>query len=144
MHIIKTICDIRRLKLAGSIPTALAEHFARKLNHLKEALAPELDLEDFSLELHGVFGVLEAGDKDLTAIGLPEDLALIMPEWMSRLEVGGEAYYVLYIMADNDYIDQVYLPDAILPGILRLWLSEQPVEEEIDGEAETDGVKQPF
>lgn len=143
MHIIKTICDIRRLKLAGSISTELAEHFARKLNHLKEALAPELDLEDFSLEFHGVFGVLEASDQNLTAIGLPEDLALIMPEWVSRLEVGGEKYYVLYLLYDNDGVDQVYLPDAIMPGIIRLWLSEQPVEEE-SGEAETDGVKQPF
>lgn len=143
MYIIKTICDIRRLKLSGSISTELAEHFARKLNRLKEALAPELDLEDFSLELHGMFGVLEASDKDLTAIGLPKDLALIMPEWVSRLEVGGEVYYILYIMADNDYIDQVYLPDTIMPAIIRLWLSEQPVEEE-SGAAETDGINQPF
>lgn len=142
MYIIKTICDIRRLKLAGSISTELAEHFARKLNRLKEALAPELDLEDFSLEFYGMFGVLEASDKDLSAIGLPKDLALIMPEWISQLKVGGEVYYVLYIMADNDYIDEVYLPDAIVPAVVRLWLSEQPVEEE--GTDDDDATEHPF
>jgi hypothetical protein len=143
MHIIKTICDIRRLKLAGSISTELAEHFARKLNRLKEALAPELDLEDFSLEFHGVFGVLEASDQNLTAIGLPEDLALIMPEWVSRLEVGGEKYYVLYLLYDNDGVDQVYLPDAVMPGIIWRWLSEQPVEEE-SSEGESSDAIHPF
>lgn len=143
MHIIQTICDIRRLKLAGSISTELAEHFARKLNRLKEALAPELDLEDFSLEFHGVFGVLEASDQDLTAIGLPKDLALIMPEWVSRLEVGGEKYYILYLLYDNDGVDQVYLPDAIMPDIIRRWLSEQPVEEE-SGEEESNDEIHPF
>ena len=142
MYIIKTICDIRRLKLGGSISTELAEHFARKLNHLKGALAPELDLEDFSLEFHGMFGVLEASDKDLSAIGLPKDLDLIMPEWISQLKVGGEVYYILYIMADNDYIDEVYLPDAIIPGFIRLWLSELPVEEE--GTDDDDSIEHPF
>ncbi|TWH45162.1 hypothetical protein [Sporomusa sp. KB1] len=143
MYIIKTMADVRRLKLAGSISSELAAHFARKMNQLKENFAPELDLEEFNLETYGVFGILEASDQDLTVIGLPESLALIMPEWVSRLAVGGEVYYIMYIMADNDYIDQVYLPDAIMPDILRLWLSEQPVEEE-SGEAETDGVNQPF
>jgi hypothetical protein len=134
MKIIKNICDLRRLKLAGAISPELAEHFARKMNKLHQTVAPELGLEDFSLEFYGVFGIVEAQDQDLSGIGLPESLALVMPEWVSRLAVGGETYYVLYIMADNDLIDQVYLPDAIMAGKIRLWLSEQPVEEGADGE----------
>lgn len=142
MHIIKTMADIRRLKLAGSISAELAAHFARKMDRLKDNLAPELDLEDFNLEMHGVFGVLEASDQDLTAIGLPESLALIMPEWVSRLEVDDEVYYVLYLLYDNDGIDQVYLPDAIMVDEIRLWLSEQPVEEE--SEVDADDAIHPF
>lgn len=143
MFIIKTMADVRRLKIADSISHELAAHFARKMNRLKETLAPELDLEDFSLEMHGVFGILEESDQNLTAIGLPESLALIMPEWVSRLEVAGEIYYVLYLMADNDFIDQVYLPDVIMSDKIRLWLSEQPVEEE-SGEGEADDAVHPF
>jgi len=124
------MCDIRRLKIAGNISEELAKHFARKLNNLKEAVEPNLDLEDFSLEQHGPFGLLEQSDKNLSAIGLPENLAHIMSEWVSRLEVAGEIFYILYVMADNDYVTQVYLPDAIMTEAIRLWLSEQPVEEE--------------
>lgn len=130
MHIIKTLSDVRRLKLTGAISAELAEHFARKLHRSKEALEPELDIEEFSLEYHGSFGLLEKGDKNLAGIGLPESLAEVMPEWVSRLQVANEVYYVLYIMADNDYIGQVYLPDSILEGAIRLWISEQPAEEE--------------
>ena len=142
MYIIKTMSNVRQLKLAGSISPELAAHFARKMNHLKENLAPELDLEDFNLEMHGVFGVLEASDHDLTAIGLPESLALIMPEWVNRLEVAGEVYYVIYFMVDNDMIDQVYIPEEGIADKIRLWLSDQPVEEE--SEEEANDVVQPF
>lgn len=130
MYIIKTISDIQRLKLDQTISQGLAQHFARKITALQGALEPEVSLEAFSLEHHGPFGLLEKGDKNLIAIGLPESLAEIMPEWISRLEVGGEVYYVLYVMADNDYVIQVYLPDAILEETVRAWLSEQPAEEE--------------
>ncbi|TCL36244.1 hypothetical protein EV210_109194 [Anaerospora hongkongensis] len=140
MYIIKTMADVRRLKLAGSISPELAAHFARKMNRLRENFAPELDLEEFNLETHGVFGILEPADQDLTAIGLPESLALIMPEWVSRLAVAGEVFYVLYLMADNDFIDQVYLPDAIMPDKIRLWLSEQPAEEESEEDIDDNAI----
>jgi len=140
MYIIKTMDDIRRLKLAGSISHELDAHFTRKMNRLKENLEPELDLGEFNLEMHGVFSVLEASDKEVTAIGLPNELALIMPEWISRLEIGNEVYYVLYIMADNDCINQVYLSDSIMQGAIRLWLSEQPVEEESEEAADDNAI----
>lgn len=143
MHIIKTMADIRRLKLAGSITQALAEQFARKMHHLREELAPELDLEDFNLEMHGVFGVVETTDQDLSAIGLSPSLALLMPEWVSRLELAGEVYYVAYFMADNDLVDQVFIPEIGMPENLRLWLAEQSIEAE-SGEEEPDDVVHPF
>jgi hypothetical protein len=144
MHIIKTICDVRRLQLAGAISPELAEHFARKMSRLKEALEPEIDLEEFNLEFHGVFGVLEASDQDMTAIHLPKNLAHIMPEWVSRLEVAGEIFYVLYVLVSNDEVIQVYLPDTIMADKIRLWLSEQPAEEEGDDYGDESELSQPF
>ena len=130
MHIINGLSDIRQLKASNMISEPLARHLEKKIVALRQALEPETDMADFSLAMHGPFGVLEAGDKNLTAIGLPESLAEVMPEWVSRLEVVGEVYYVLYVMSDNDYVVQVYLPDAILEETVRAWLAEQPAEEE--------------
>lgn len=143
MHIIKTMADIRRLKLAGSITQVLAEQFARKMHHLHAELAPELSLEDFNLEMHGVFGVVEKTDQDLSAIGLPPSFALLMPEWVSRLELAGEVYYVAYFMPDNDLVDQVFIPEVGMSENLRLWLAEQSIEAE-SGEEEADDAVHPF
>ena len=130
MQIIKTIGDIQRIEASKMISAPLARHLEKKLAALRQALEPETDLTDFSLAVHGPLGVLEAGDKSLSAIGLPETLAEVMPEWVSRLAVAGEVYYILYVMSDNDYVVQVYLPDAILEETVRAWLDEQPAEEE--------------
>ena len=130
MHIVNTFGDIHKLKASGVISQPLARHLERKLAALKVALEPETDMAEFSLAMHGPFGILEAGDKNLSAIGLSESLAEVMPEWVSRLEVSGEVYYVLYVMSDNDYVVQVYLPDDIVEGTIRAWLNEQPAEEE--------------
>ena len=136
MHCIKTLADIRRLKLAGAISTALARHFAVRFHDLKEALAPELDAEEFSLEMHGIFGLLEAGNADLSGMGLPKDMCQVRPEWVSRLEVGSEVYFVVYLMADNDHIDIAFLPEAVMSESIREWVLEQDVEEEC-GEGES-------
>ena len=102
MQIIKTLGDIQRLAASRGIPTPLAHHLERKMAALHRALAPETDRAAFSLALHGPIGILEKGDRSLSAIGLPDSLDQIMPEWVSRLVVDGEGYYILYVMADND------------------------------------------
>lgn len=130
MHIINTIHNIQCLKTRGMISKPLARHLGKKLAALRMALEPETDMADFSLVTHGPLGVLEPGDKSLGAIGLPEPLAEVMPEWVSRLTVADEIYYVLYVMTDNDYVMQVYLPDSIVEDTIRAWLADQPAEEE--------------
>ena len=141
MHIIKNICDIRRLKFDEIISVELAQHFAGKLNALKEALEPEINLEDFSLEQHGAFELLEKEDKNITSIGLPKTLDEIMPEWISRLEIAAKIYYIFYIMADNDHVIQIYLPDSIMEETIRLWLSAQSIEEEEGSETNGEVVQ---
>ena len=98
---------------------------------------------DFSLEQHGYIGILEAGDTSLQAIGLPASLEQIMPEWVSRLPLEDELYYILYVMADNDCVIQVYLPKTLVAGALEAWLEEQPLEEEEEDEEEM-GHAEPF
>ena len=79
---------------------------------------PQREIFNFSLEQHGYIGILEAGDMSLQAIGLPASLEQIMPEWVSRLPLEDELYYILYVMADNDCVIQVYLPKTLVAGAL--------------------------
>lgn len=145
MLIIKQGADIARLQQENHLTTPLAKHLQKKLSALQQALEPETSLAAFSLLPHGFIGVLEPGDRTLSAIGLPESLAHIMPEWVSKLEISGELYYVLYVMSDNDCVIQIYLPETLLWDSLQTWLSQQPLEEEEEGDwDEVTGDAQPF
>ena len=147
MLIIKQGADIARLQQEHHLSNALTQHLRRKLSALQQALEPDTSLAEFSLLHHGFIGVLEPGDRTLSTIGLPESLAHIMPEWVSKLEISGELYYVLYIMSDNDCVIQIYLPEPLLWESLTMWLSQQPLEEEEEEEDEWDEVAsdaQPF
>lgn len=131
MHIVNTMADIVRLEEAGAIPKELAEHLGRKLRRLHAALEPEIPLVDFSLEIHGTIAIgLFEGERSLAALGLPESLAEVFPEWISKLRVGEKGYHVVYIMQNNDSVVQLYLPDELLDQAVRYWLSEQADEEE--------------
>ena len=134
MYIIREFRDLQTLEKSGKLSSGLVEHLTRKLRRLQQAVEPERGLGEFSLEQHGYIGILEAGDTSLQAIGLPVSLEQIMPEWVSRLPLEDELYYILYVMTDNDCVIQVYLPKPLVAGALEAWLEEQPLEEEEDEE----------
>lgn len=145
MIIIRNGADIARLQQENHLSKPLAQHFKRKLSALRQAVEPDTPMENFSLLHHGFWGVLEPGDQTLKTIGLPDSLSHIMPEWISRLEVAGQLYYVLYVMSNNDCVIQLYLPEPLLWDSLRTWLLQQPMEEEEDGAwDEVTGDAQPF
>lgn len=148
MIVINTIADVRRLEEEGKMTSSLAGHLARKLERLRGTLAPDLLIEEFDTQDSGTICILEAGDRDLTEAGLPADLSLIMPEWISRLTLPDFEASVLYVMATNDVVVQVYLPDAVMPEAVRLWLAEQPDEEiehdEAEGGEANGGLPEPF
>ena len=130
MYIIKTRSDIKKLETGGKFTPELAKHFTTKINELRQEMAPEIRLDDFNLETYGSIGLLEAGDKDFTAMGLPECFDYITPEFISRIEIEGKIYYILYIMPDNDYFDEIYLPETSMTVEIREWILDQPIEEE--------------
>ena len=143
MYIIREFRDLQTLEKSGKLSSGLVEHLTRKLRRLQQAVEPERELGEFSLEQHGFIGILEAGDTSLQAIGLPASLEQIMPEWVSRLPLADELYYILYVMADNDCVIQVYLPKPLVAGALESWLEEQPLEEEEEDEEEA-SYAEPF
>ena len=143
MYIIREFRDLQTLEKSGKLSSGLVEHLTRKLRRLQQAVEPERELGEFSLEQHGYIGIWEAGDTSLQAIGLPASLEQIMPEWVSRLPLEDEIYYILYVMADNDCVIQVYLPKTLVAGALEAWLEDQPLEEEEEDEEEM-GHAEPF
>ena len=145
MLIFRSLQDIENQQEHRKISAALAAHLTQKLESLRLALEPQTNREDFSLKNHGPIGVMERGDNNLSAIGLPEKLDQIQPEWISRLQVGEEAFHILYVLADNDYMQQVYLSNRLLGEELLCWLEEQSVEEEAErGESDENSQIAPF
>lgn len=143
MLIINSVSDIKRLADSGAISGPLASHLMRKIDRIRVHVDPETPIEQFQLTESGTFGVLETRDKDLHEIGVP-DLSVAMPEFVTRLGMGTETFFVAYFLSTNDVIEQVYMPDAVTAGSIRLWLSEQPLEEETDGGDENASQGLPF
>ncbi len=129
MQIINSIADIQQLKEAKIISKDLAEHLERKVRSLHTQIKQQIGRGDFSLAQYGILVLLEKGDRSLREAGLPEAMEEIMPEWVSRLEVAGEIYFILYLIGNTGSIYRVYVPNPILEEIVRYWLLEQPVEE---------------
>ncbi len=130
MYVINTLYDIQQLSMNGTVSAELVEHFIRKVNRYQDAWRSKCGLQEFSLETYGSIGLIEQGDQSLASIGLSEDLANIMPEWVSRLELAEATYYVLYITKEDGHVLQIYLPDNVMSEAIHFWLSKQPVEEE--------------
>ncbi|WP_319404376.1 hypothetical protein [uncultured Anaeromusa sp.] len=134
MYIIKTVHDVKRFQEEKVVSEALAAHLLRKIQALHQALGSEAAIDAFCLQEYGMIGVFAAEDAGLQEMGLPAALDPIMPEWVSRLVLEKEEYFVLYIMADNDCIQQIYFPAKTIDKAVRKWLSSQPLEEEEDGQ----------
>lgn len=136
--------DVRRLEAAGHIPTDLAGYLDRKMRRICEAV-DMVPPEEFSLETHGPIGIVEKGDRSLTALGLPESLDLVMPEWVSKLELASCRTFWAYFCADNDHVPIAVVPESIACETILAWLSEQPMEEETDDRGgEADRLPEPF
>ena len=139
MYIIKTVHDVKKFQEEKVVSEALAAHLLRKIQALHHALGSEAAIDAFCLQEYGMIGVFAAEDAGLKEMGLPAALDQIMPEWVSRLVLEKEEYFVLYIMADNDCIQQVYFPVQTIGKAVRKWLSSQPLEAEEDGQWSEEG-----
>jgi hypothetical protein len=132
MHIIRTFKDIEKLKINHAINNDLANYLEEELKQLKESYEPEVPQEDFSLDIYGPIAILDSGEESLTSLGLPQSIRNTMPEWVSIKHIGEDSYFVIYILADNDFINQIYLPSNGVSPALFKWLSEQAESEQTD------------
>ncbi len=143
MHILKTMADLRNLLQTSKIHPLLVRHLAWKLKRLQAAVAPDGDFNTFSLEAYGVFGILEAKDKDLTALGRTVSVAAMQPDWIHCLHLKGDSYYVCYFLTVSGYMDQLYVANHLTSKSLRLRLAAEAVRTERSGEDDP-AFYQPF
>ena len=144
MRVIKCIANIRKLRDEGNISAELAEHIEAKVERLKDILEPNQDIDNFLLDKYGTIGLFEAGDKDFAGIGVEEPIKDIIPEWIGKISIDDENYYLIYLVSNNDSVVQIYVPEKLVEKELLEWLSEQDIYERKDGGLNDDKCGIPF
>jgi len=142
MYIIKTLEDINTYKHKQAISEDMATYLKQEIQLLRDSLEPTVPLNRFSLDLHGPIAILESSQENLSSLGLPDSVLTFMPEWVSRKTIGGILYYAIFILADNDFMNQIYVPANNLSEPIEKWLSEQAEADE-QGEGKLSG-KSPY
>ena len=102
----------------------------KTFKELHEAHDPEVDLNHFSLEMHGPIYVLEEGldnPKDQSELGISLSNNSIMgyqPEWVEIIILTDCRVWRIGVFADNDYLFQVILPMNEFSLETDQWLTE--------------------
>lgn len=130
MYIIRTLEDINLFKVKQAISEEMATYLKQEIQLLRDSLEPEVPLNRFSLEIHGPIAILESSEENLSRLGLPDSILTLMPEWVSRKTIGDISYYAIFILADNDFMNQIYVSAKNLPEPIEEWLSEQAEADE--------------
>ena len=144
MHVIKSIANIRKLRDEGKISAKLAEHIKAKVERLKDILEPKQDINNFLLDKYGTIGLFESGDNDFSSIGVEEPIKDIIPEWIGKISIDDENYYLIYLISNNDSVVQIYVPEKLVGKELLEWFSEQDIYERKDGGLNDDKCGIPF
>jgi len=131
VYIINTLADIQQLKDCNRISASLAEYLERKIKELYKSWKSEKTIELASQERNGFIGILQQGDQSLEALGLPERLDLLMPEWVSKLVLRDATYFVAYFLQENMNCSRCLIPKQIVSEAVMTWLEMQPLEEEV-------------
>ena len=144
MRVIKCIANICKLRDEGTISAKLAEHIEAKVERLKDILEPKQDINNFLLDKYGTIGLFESGDKVFSGIGVEEPIKDIVPEWIGKISIEDENYYLIYLVSNNDSVVQIYVPEKLVEKELLEWLSEQDIYERKDGGLNDDKCGMPF
>jgi len=134
MHIVETLADIHALARKGAVTPAMAAHLERELHLLRDSLEPEVPMELFSLSVHGPIVLLRPGEENLAGLGMRGNVRDLAVEWVSRRRIGGAEWYVIFVLADNDYMLQIYVPrDGLSPDFAEYLAELAEDDEQSDG-----------
>jgi len=144
MFLINSMSNIRKLRDEGNVSAKLAEHIEAKVERLKDILEPNQNIDSFVLEKYGNIGLFEATDKDFKGIGVEEVIKNIIPEWIGKISIADEKYYLIYLMSNNDSVVQIYLPEKLVEGELLEWINNQDIDDEKAGGEDAGKYNVPF
>lgn len=137
MITIKTMSNISCVKEERRLPIKLIEFLEETFKELHESYDPEVDINHFSLEMHGPIYVLEKGLHnlvDLGKVGLFPEKNRIMgypPEWVEILDFTDCRFWRIGAMGDNGYLFQVLLQLDAFGRVVDQWLKDSLDEDEM-------------
>ena len=141
MFVVKKQQDFDNTRFHVTLPQWLVAVVADEFAALHQALAPESEIDSFSLEVHGPIAVLEKSEIDLSPLGLPYTLPESWPEFIEKIILDSHSsYYRIGLLLDNDYMLLIYAQDVDLSEEVKEWLDEQADSAE---EGADDGAYQP-
>lgn len=127
MRVIKTLRNIRCLGAAGALDTAYLNLIDGFFRQLSESLGDGQPADEFSLDQHGYFVVLERGDdvRDLSTVGLTRGLLESGPEFVEVADLGHMAVYKVAVLYNNEYMMFFFSAVGQFDPETEAWLKEQ-------------------
>ena len=127
--VIRTIGDMRRLGLEGSLPKEYSDHIEEFFLGLYEALGYGQGIENFTLagtaEIIILDGKVDSGEIRIPVIPGKPDLLDTWPEYVERYDLGQMAVYKIVLMPDNDCVVNIFSEVGQLDKKVENWLEEQ-------------------
>ncbi|WP_314303936.1 hypothetical protein [Brevibacillus parabrevis] len=131
MRTIKTIKDLKALRLAQVFSESFTGYLEEEFLGLKEAFDFDGADEAFTLDLYGYMVVLEKGDnlRDLGSVGLDSEsdgLLGSLPEFVEKTERNGSCWYKVVVVYTNEYAMAFYVPEIVVADDeeIKNWLEE--------------------
>ena len=129
MILIRTINDVRRLGLEGSLPKEYSDYIEEFFLGLYEALGYGQDIEDFTLagmaEIIILDGKVDSGEIRIPVIPGKPNLLDTWPEYVEKYDLGQMAVYKIVLMPDNDCVVNIFSEVGQLDREVEHWLEEQ-------------------
>ena len=125
MIIIRTIDDVRRLGLEGSLPKEYSDHIEEFFLGLYEALGYGQDTLAGTAEIIILDGKVDSDEIRIPVIPGKPNLLDTWPEYVERYELGQMAVYKIVLMPDNDCVVNIFSEVGQLDREIERWLEEQ-------------------
>lgn len=136
MKKVMNIRDLKNLERNSALPSPLLQYLEGYFHQLYQALSDGESFDEFSLEQHGYFVVLDSDDnvRDLHEVGLnlgDNGLLGCWPEYVEKLKLYDKSEWTkLAVLYDNDYMMFFFLQPTDFDEEVQTWLSDK-IEDEI-------------
>ena len=131
MKVIKDQGDVDQLKRDKLLGPEMSQHLTEFITNLQRVL-DEMSPDTYTIGDAGQIVILDKGDdaRNLTEIGLGQDLMDFIPEWFQVVALDGVAYYRFLILLGDSFGIVFFSPIGIHDEEVEQWLVARLVEEQ--------------